>query len=95
MKKINQKDIKVGELYRIVGKGEKKGRSWIIKINKITNGINIAWWFLEGGDFSFKENGIGNGDMNEDYLATTFDVFKLNKKEILEFKKNLILHNLK
>jgi len=95
MKKINQKDIKVGELYCIVGKGEKIGRSWIIKINELTNGINITWWFLEEGDFSFKENGVGEGEMNKDYLAITFDLFKLNKKEILEVKKQIILHNLK
>ena len=93
MKKINVKDMKVGGLYYIVSKkGGKKDGCWVVKFKggEFNNEINVDWWFLERGDFSFMENGIGNSDI----LTIDFNFCRLNKKEIMDFKKSLILYNL-
>ena len=94
MEKINVEDMEIDGLYCIVDKVKRKGRKWIIKINEFTNEINITWWFLEGYDFNFKVNGIGTDYIDKSYLITNFDIFKLDKKEILKFTKQQILYNL-
>ncbi len=99
IRKINQKDVKVGEFVYGIDK-KNKDFTFILKktSRKDENGTPIfKVWFL--GNKSKKthlfEIGYFGGEAN--IMETTlkhYTIRKLNKKEVLEFTKILILKNL-
>ena len=102
MRKIEPKNIKIGDFIYIIDNG-KKERRYILK--KILNrkGVLFEWWMLK--EKSKKETHLfeiryygGITDMNPDSKENGafmgYTIHKLNKKEVSEFNKLLILKNL-
>ncbi len=97
MKKIQSKDKKQGDWIYLEGIKD-ENRRFVIKIIEEENKKekdNIDWWGLNHkliGMFAFiGTEGKGCFMVGWD----NYNLFKLNKKEIMDFKKRLILKNLK
>jgi len=107
MKKINKKDMKVGDVIYIEHKTKPKTRRFIVKINRLRlenkdkeEVDEIVYWALQ--------NILTKGVINFSFEPTDrqgvcvmwksdwedYDLFRLNKKEIEKFKKLLILKHL-
>ena len=109
MKKINKKSMRVGDLIYAELKKENvkwqtgvievygKGGIYIVKIIEIGGRGKkdvIDWWGLTS-KLSKEIGVIGKRDYNMDDMGwKRFDLFRLNKKEVLEFTKIQILKNL-
>ncbi len=100
MRKIASKDMKVGNFIRtspsfdsLDKKGVIYNRFKVFKIKKISKGKDgkedikyNGWWVIPEKNIS-KTAVLSNNDLNDLYL--------LEGKELEDFKRNLILHNLK
>jgi len=102
MKKINQREMKVGDFIYLDDNEKPRNERFIVKIIKLGSEVDeIDWWRLSEKPKDLfelsidkeKEYNKGKDNLdNEDWEG--YNLFKLNKKEILEFKKHLILKNL-
>jgi len=99
MKQIKKEDMKVGDYIYIIDKNRKRERAFIVKIidlNMNIHNIKISFWKLNEKSkelFEIKEE-IKEWNM-ESSDWEYFNLFKLNKEEISQFNKHLILKNLK
>ncbi len=106
MKPIKKEDMKVGDFIYIIGKIKKRKRVFMVRIKIITlgNRINIDWWRLSekpkdlfelDRDKEKDNQGENQGNTNmTNNNWESYNIFKLNKKEITKFNKHLILKNL-
>ena len=98
MRKINQKDVKVGDFIYIVDRGDKSRRFMIKKITNDKEKSMYEWWCLEGKSEKGQLPKIDTGKVSakhlNNYQFSPYKLYRLNKKEVLEFTKILILKNL-
>ena len=102
MKQIRKENMEIGDFIYLVDKGQQRARAFMIKITNLD--INIDWWRLSEKPKDLFELDIdkekdnqgenqGNTNMtNNDWES--YNIFKLNKQEILQFKRHIILKNL-
>ena len=101
MKQIKKEDMKVGEFYYLKG----KAYEWIIRIDELLiKGIGhiIKWWWIDIKRMKLNKsssyfnyiNGNGNAKMSN-HAWKNFKFFMLNKKDEEDFKRNLLLQELK
>ena len=92
MRKIEVKDVKVGDYFFIID----GGRNFMLK--KVANGgkkSTYEWWRLTGNRNCFEIIGSKNSHSHlNDYTFDPYKIFKLNKTEIKRFEKLLIINNL-
>ena len=101
MKPIKKEDMEVGEFYYLKG-GD---RRWIIYVDKLLikeKKHNIRWWWIDVKKMKSKKSPSyfdyvdDSGDCNMGKNNWTgFEFFMLNKKDKEDFKRNLLLQELK
>ena len=103
MKPIKKEGMKVGDVVYIIDKYRKRDRAFIVKIIKLGNRILIDWWVLkEKSKYLFElmvmENYYSRNTQGKYNMTSAnwdnYNLFKLNKQEIENFKRNLIIKNL-
>ena len=105
MKSIKIEDTKVGEFIYIIDKEQQRERVFMVKIIELGNKINIYWWRLSEKpkdlfelDTHKEKDNSGDNEGNT-YMTNSdwnnYNLSKLNKKEISQFKRHIILKNLK
>ncbi len=103
MKPIKKEDMKVGDLVYIKYKEKPRERRFIVKINNLNinnkGNSKVEWWrlknILKGKLISLFELTSKKGiEVMIETDWESYNLFKLNKKEIAEFKRYLILKNL-
>ncbi len=99
MKKIELKNIKVGDYFYIVDEGEKSRRFMVKKLINDKEKHMYEWWRLENKSEKGQLPEIDTGKVSakhlNNYQFSPYTLYRLNKKEISEFKKLIIIFNLK
>ncbi len=103
MKQIRKENMKIGDFIYLVDKGQQRARAFMIKITNLD--INIDWWRLSEKPKDLfeldthKEKDNSGDNKGNTYMTNSdwesYNLSKLNKKEISQFKRHIILQNLK
>lgn len=98
MKPIKKQNIKVGDFIYLVDKKQQRERAFMTKVTNLD--INIDWWRLSEKPkdlFELNDDKERNNQGNTNMINNNwenYNIFKLNKQEITEFKRHIILKNL-
>lgn len=104
MKKINKKDMKVGDFVYLEYKQNTNNRIFWVEVKELGFGENewdrVKYWALKkltkGKSIPLLEIKDGSGIANLDKDDwESYDLYKLNKEEVSMSKRLIILYNLK